>query len=95
MSLLLFGLSYSVVLLSALAWRVSPVNHPLVWSDDSGGYQLHLESSDLSSVCFDNACIRKAIGGNDKSELRRHGVLVFYKLMVSFGGPRAATIYSD
>jgi len=38
---------------------------------------------------------RQAIGGNDKSELRRHGVLVFYKLMVSFGGPRAATIYSD
>ncbi|KAL0674410.1 hypothetical protein Bca4012_002391 [Brassica carinata] len=113
--MLFFGLSYSVVLLSALTWRVSPVNHLLVWSDDSGGYLLHLESRsvaypwcrhvkrgkshnflvlvskdgfgvgtrtcDLSSVCFDNACIRKAIGGNDKSELRRLGVLVFYKWM--------------
>ena len=39
--------------------------------------------------------VRQAIDGNDKSELRRLGVLGFYKWIVSFGGPRAATIYSE
>ncbi|CAN6877947.1 unnamed protein product, partial [Brassica oleracea] len=68
--------SYSVVLLSALTWCVSPVNHLLVWSDDSGGYLLHLESRGCSGLTLQvvHEAIKKAI---DRSLSTRY---ILYRL---------------
>ncbi|KAJ4909675.1 hypothetical protein Rs2_04296 [Raphanus sativus] len=73
---------------------VSAVTHPVAkLSSGCGG------CNDLSSFWCKvdvRECVQTAIGGSDRSGLRRRdGVFGFYKWMVSHGVPSAASTYPD